>query len=224
MAVVPEKRLEKVQFYENHIDPFTTNATAIGITSAEATDLQTKTEAARDAYNTQQTTLQAAKTATEAFYNAVDAMNTAGAALIKKIRAKAQATGDMNVYTLSEIPAPPVPSPVGDLGMPTDFTCEVNLATGTLDTSWKCSNPRGATGVVYQIWRRIGMEGDFSYLGGVGAKKYSDDTVPAGTACVQYQIQAVRSTSVGPFALFTVNYGAGSSTSVEEGKPAKLAA
>ena len=86
MPVVPEKRLERVQFYENHIAPFTTNAVAIGITSIEATDLQTKTEAARSAYNDQQAALQASKVATESFYNAVTTMNTAGNALIKKIR------------------------------------------------------------------------------------------------------------------------------------------
>lgn len=224
MAVVPEKRLAKVQFFENHVEPFSANATAIGITSAECTDLQTKTQAARDAYDAQQAAIQASKVATEAFYNAVDTMNTAGNALIMKIRAKAQASGDMNVYTLSEIPAPPTPSPVGELGMPGDFKASVNLATGALDTKWKCSNPRGASGTVYQIWRRLGTDGDFTYMGGVGAKKYTDNTVPAGTACVQYQIQAVRSTSVGPFALFVVNFGAGSSTSVVEGRPAKLAA
>jgi hypothetical protein len=223
MAVVPNTRLQKVQFYENHITPFTSNATAIGLTSAECTDLQTKTEAARTAYNDQQAALQAAKNATATFYNMVDVMNTAGSALIKKIRAQAETTGDPNVYTLAEIPAPPTPTPVGPLGQATDFKVALDTATGTLNTSWKCSNPRGASGVVYQVWRRLGSDGEFDYLGGVGEKKYTDDTVPAGTAQVQYQIQAVRSTSVGPFALFIVNFGSGSAT-VTEGTPAKIAA
>ena len=58
-------------------------------------------------------------------------------------------------------------------------------------------------------------------------KKYTDNDVPGGTACVQYQIQAVRSTSVGPFALCVVNFGTaggGATATVVEGKPAKLAA
>jgi len=42
-----------------------------------------------------------------------------------------------------------------------------------------------------------GATGEFGYLGGVGGKSFIDDTVPAGSAQVQYQIQAVRSTSIG---------------------------
>jgi hypothetical protein len=224
MATVPDKRLARVQYYENHIAPFTSNATAIGISSSECTDLQAKTEAARTAYNDQQAAQQASKVATEAYYNAVAAMTVLGAGLIAKIRAMAETTGNPNVYTLAEIPAPPVPTPVGPLGMPTDFRVKLTLATGAIDTTWKCSNPRGASGTVYQIWRRIGSTGEFTYLGGAGDKKYTDSTVPAGTAQVQYQIQAVRSTSVGPYALFIVNFGAGDSASVIEGSPTKIAA
>jgi hypothetical protein len=226
MAVVPDGRLKKVQYFENHIDPFTTNAVAIGLTAAEATDLQTKTEAARQAYNDQQAALLAAKNATATFYNAVITMNTAGSACIKKIRAMAETSGDPTVYTKAQIPAPPTPTPVGPLGTPSDFKAKLDAATGALNLSWKCSNPANATGMVYQIWRQIGATGELVYLGGVGAKKYTDADLPRGTAQVQYQIQAVRSTSVGPFALFIVNFGSGSSgaMTVTEAAPARLAA
>src|SRR4051812_47235403 len=99
MGVVPDKQIERVQFYEDHIAPFTTNATAIGVTTAEVTDLGTKTSAARAAYDAQQAARQAAKAATEAFDNAARAMGVAGAALLKKVRAKAEQTGNPNVYT-----------------------------------------------------------------------------------------------------------------------------
>jgi hypothetical protein len=223
MAVVPNTRLEKVQFYENHIAPFVTNAVAIGISSAEATDLQSKTELARTAYNEHQAAQQSAKVATENFYNAVITMNTAGSALIKKIRAKAEQTGNPNVYTLSEIPAPPTPTPVGPLGQPTNFTVELDNTSGALLLKWKCSNPRGATGTLYQVYRSIDGGATFAPLAGVGDKKITDDTVPAGSEQVQYKIQATRSTSVGPWALCVVNIGSGSA-SVTQGTPAKLAA
>jgi hypothetical protein len=49
--------------------------------------------------------------------------------------------------------------------------------------------------------------------------------VPAGSSQVTYQIQAVRSTAVGPWAQFNVNFGApGQAMSVTEGKPVKIAA
>ena len=45
MPVVPNKIVEKIQFAENHVPTFTTNAVAIGTTSAACTDLATKTTA-----------------------------------------------------------------------------------------------------------------------------------------------------------------------------------
>ena len=226
MSLVPRKAIEAVQFYENHLAPWTTNATAIGTTSAAMTDLTTKATAARDAYDAQQAAQDAARTATMTFQNAVTALRVAGSAIIMNIRSKAETTGN-SVYELAQIPAPALPSPIGPLGTPNAFKVTLSQ-TGALELSWKCTNPQGATGTVYQLYRRIGATGEFTYIGGVGDKKFTDDTVPAGSAQVQYQMQAVRSTSVGPWALFIVNFGvSGGGTmtaSVSEGTPAKIAA
>jgi hypothetical protein len=118
------------------------------------------------------------------------------------------------------------PTPMPPLGKPSDFAVGVEPATGALNLKWKNTNPRGASGAVYQIWRRVGATGEFAYLGGVGGKSFVDDSLPAGTSQVHYQIQAVRSTSVGPFALFTVNFGAGGSggVTVTESAPVRIAA
>src|SRR5947208_2985185 len=94
MGVVPQKPIERVQWYENRIDPWTTNTTAIGLVSADVTDITTKTSAARAAYDAQQVAIASAQNATQAFYDAVAAMSAAGAAAIQKIRAKAAMTGN----------------------------------------------------------------------------------------------------------------------------------
>jgi hypothetical protein len=205
MAVVPDKQIEKVQFYENHSEPFTEHATAIGVTSTEVTDLVTKTAAARAAYDAQQTARQAAKAATESFDNAARAMGIAGAALLKKIRAKAEQTGNPDVYTLAQIPAPPTPSARPAPGTPTNLTIKLD-GNGALILKFKCSNPAGTSGTMYQIYRSVG-DGEFQYLGGCGEKRYVDATVPAGATKLTYQIQAVRSTAVGMWATFNVNFG-----------------
>lgn len=229
MGTVPKKAVERVQFYENHITPFTTNATAIGITSAEATDLGTKTTAARAAFVAQQEAAQSSKVATEAFQNAVDAMSVTGAGLIKKIRAKAEMTNNPDVYTLAEIPAPPTPSPRPAPGTPSNFTATLK-STGELDIAWKCENPAGSAGTLYQVWRQIGEAGALEYLGGAGLKKFLDNTLPAGSNYVMYQIQGVRSSAVGDFGTFTVRFGVGTgggatiASVTEGGTPAKLAA
>jgi hypothetical protein len=76
-----------------------------------------------------------------------------------------------------------------------------------VQVSFKANNPKGLTGVVYQIWRRVGPSGPYSYLCGAGEKKFIDSTIPAGTAQVTYQIQGVRSTAAGPWAQINVNFG-----------------
>ncbi|MEY2426035.1 MAG: hypothetical protein QOI61_1607 [Actinomycetota bacterium] len=94
---------------------------------------------------------------------------------------------------------------------------------------WKCSNPR-ASGTIYQVWRRLQSETEFEYLGGTGEKKFTDPTVPAGSATTLYKIQAVRSTAKGPWGLCTVLFGVGAggamTASVVQAPPAapKMAA
>lgn len=221
MGRTPRSLIDKVQYFENHLAPFQANAVQIGTTEANVTLLGTRTSQARAAYDAQQVARQAAKNATEAFVLAVRAMNEVGQGIIKNIDAMAESTGNPNVYTLAEVAPPATPTDRGDPGTPFDFKVAVGT-TGTLETKWKNSN---ATGAVYLIYRRLGPTGELVYLGGVGAKKFVDDTVPAGTAQVQYQIQAVRSTGKSDWAMFIVNLGMepGMAT-VIEGTPAKIAA
>jgi hypothetical protein len=80
---------------------------------------------------------------------------------------------------------------------------------------------------MYMIYRRLGAAGAFESLGGVGEKKFHDTTIPAGTASVTYKIQAVRSTAVGDWAEFNVNFGTGAGggiTATVTPTPTKLAA
>src|SRR5688500_8995926 len=109
MSVVPDKKVEKIQFYENHIAPWTTNAVAIGTSTTALTDLDTRPDAARAALAAQQSAQAAAKAATVTLQLAIDAMAAAGAAIIKQVRARAATAGD-NVYALAQLPVPATPS------------------------------------------------------------------------------------------------------------------
>jgi hypothetical protein len=96
--------------------------------------------------------------------------------------------------------------PVGAPGKP--FLFRWTLTTiGSLDLQWKCKHPPGASGTTYKISRRINGESTFTFLGVTGRRRFSDVTVPAGTASVTYQVQAIRSTKVGEIADFNVNFG-----------------
>lgn len=221
MGLIPNSRSGKVQFYFSRLPAWAQHATAIGTTTQAVTDLQTKTEAAQAALTAQEEAKAAAELATVAADEAVAAMAHAGAVIIQHIRGKAMESGSQ-VYQLAQIPPPAKPSPKGEPGAPYAFkvTLEQN---GALTLTWKCDNPPGATGTIYQLWRKIGG-GDFEYIGGCGSRRFVDSTVPPGSANVTYQMQAVRSTVVGPWAQFNVNFGVGGTTTVTEGTPSKIAA
>jgi hypothetical protein len=226
--IVPRTQVQKIEYYELHAPIWLANALALGTTVPIATDLQTKTDAARAAYTDQQEAYSLARAKTEILDNAIEAMGTVGAAVMKQIRGQAEISGP-SIYTLAQIPAPATPTPMPPPGKPSDLLVTLD-ETGILNLKWKCPNPHGSSGTIYQIYRRIGLAGEFEYLGGAGGKLFVDNTLPAGSASVTYQIQAVRSTAVGPWAQFNVNFGlssggaGGVTVSVSEGTPAKIAA
>jgi hypothetical protein len=96
--------------------------------------------------------------------------------------------------------------------------------------AWRCNNPVGCTSVIYQIYRKVEASGDYSYLGGAGARRFVDLTVPAGVPSVMYQIQGTRSTAAGDAAEFVVNFGVNTggamtaTVSAARGMAAKIAA
>jgi hypothetical protein len=208
MNIVPNTPIGKITFYEAHIAKWTTRAAQIGLSSADCTALAALIEDARKAFDEQQVAMTASKSSTMTMQNAVRAMHALGAADIAKIKAFAEATDDPNVYPLADIPAPASPSPVGPPGTPTDFTVGLEQ-TGAVTLRWKCPNPPGSVGTVYEVRRRVGPAGSFGYLGSQGTRVFTDDTLPAGSTGVTYQITAIRSTSRGPAAQFNVNFGVG---------------
>lgn len=229
MGVVPDSRLGKIEFYEAHIAPWTSNAAAIGVTPASVTSLAALTTTARKAYESAESARQAAKAATQAFYDAVRAMHSgpgAGQDMIDQIRVRAQSTNNPNVYVLAQIPPPATPGTTPPPGTPFEFTVGL-LQNGALELKWKCNNPSGTQGTIYEVLRKIGS-GAFNFVGASGVRVFTDETLPSGSAPVTYQITAVRSTSRGNPAQFTVNFGIGGPgltiASITEGGPMKMAA
>jgi hypothetical protein len=224
MSLVPQTKIGKIQFYTNKLPFWQTNAVAIGTTAGAVTSLEAKLDIAAEKLTAQIAAQSAAKTAVLAADEAVKALADAGADIIKAIRAKAAADGN-GIYVLGDIPAPATPTPVTQLGLPNKIAVAIE-GNGALNLTWKCANGPSASGTVYQVWRRTGGSGPFTYLGGRGEKKFLDETLPAGATQVTYQIQAVRSTATGPWAQFNVSFGmssAGAMTASLEMAP-KLAA
>ncbi len=206
MSTVPNKILDKIQYFRGKAPGWVTNAVAIGTSVAEATDVETKAEAAFTAYQEQQDARSTAEAKTVVLHNAVRAMSIAGAGVIKQVGVKAETTGNPDIYALAQLPVPATPSPVAPPGKPFDFGVAL-LPNGTIELSWRCENPANAAGPLYHIYRREMPGTPWNFIAGTGEKKFIDTTVPAGVPHVYYQVQAARANSVGIAAEFTVNFG-----------------
>jgi hypothetical protein len=210
-----------------HTIPWGSNAAGIGLTAPIALEFTTLTTALA-------TSMDAVETARLAYRNAVNNCNDAYRDLraaagnnVRSIRGYAeQQPKPQEIYDLAQIDPPAPPSPMPAPGQCTNLRVEL-LANGALGLRWKSANPAGASGTAYEIFRRIGTSGAFGYIGVAGGdKSYTDDTVPAGSTSVTYEITGIRSGIRGLPAQFLVNFGVGGGgftvMSITEG--AKLAA
>lgn len=213
MSIFPQSRLGKIEFYENRISDWAANAAGIGLTPAAIADLQTLVDAARAAYGESEKARIASQAATQAFYDAVRAMHSgpgAGSDMVDQIRGFARRTDNPQVYVLAQIPAPQPASSIPPPGTPFAFSVGL-LETGALELKWKCINPEGAGGTIYEVRRRAGLNpaSPFVYVGATGIRTFEDATLPSGSSPVVYQVTAVRSTTRGNPGQFTVAFGVG---------------
>ena len=205
-TILPQGAVAKVEFFESHAGAWADRALEIGSTPAAVALVADRTVAARAAYEAQSLAHQQAMAATQAFHDAVAAMTEAGTIVIQQVKTKAAGDGNDDVYPLAMLPAPARPSRVPPPGMPSGFSATLR-PNGSLLLKWRCKNPAGSSGTMYQVARRVGEHGVFEGVGVVGVKSFVDATVPAGVASVTYQIVAVRSTAAGVAARFVVNFG-----------------
>jgi hypothetical protein len=205
MSLVPDGKSEKIEFFKARLDKWGLNASEIGTTVEAVEDLAELVEAAREALQAQQVAYAKAQSATLRLNVALEKMGTAGAAIIKQIRARADLAG-VGIFPLASIPPRAKPSPIGAPGTPYAMTTRLG-ALGTLGLRWKCDQPAGAVGTTYQISRQLGETGPFEFLDVVGKKRFVDRTLPAGTSRVIYRIRAFRSTRTGVATDFPVSIG-----------------
>src|SRR5687767_12341179 len=174
MGLLPENNSDRIAWFTSRTALWTTNATAIGTSTTQITAVSTAATAASAALAAQITAQNAAKAATETLNEAMRTLTNSGNIVIEQVRTKARSSGD-SVYPLANIPAPATPTPKPAPGKPTNLQVTLD-ETGVLFLKWKCSNPPGTQGTIYQVWRKIGATGALTYLGGTGSKDFVDDS------------------------------------------------
>ncbi len=210
MSTYPDSpRSAFIMWCQAHTDVFANNAAAIGLTPGQAVAFADATTAAADLTLAQEQARQAAKVATQAAVDAVDALRANAGDTVRLIRAFAETQADpAAVYQLAQIPPPASPSPAPPPAQPIDLTVTLEPGSGNLTLRWKAANPVGTSGTTYIIRRKLPGESAFSFVGVSGKKTFVDNTLNAGPDSVQYTVQGQRADSSGPLSpIFTVNFG-----------------
>lgn len=204
---VPTKIGEFITFGVNHANIFDLNHTALGIPASVATAFKTQMGANQGYFTAQINAQEAAVGATGKQQASTATSRQMLADIIRAIDlTAANSTDPAGIYALAQIPAPASPSPAAPPGTPTDFKVALE-ATGSVVLSWKCPNPPGTTGTIYEVRRAPAGTQAWTFIGATGVRKFVDDTILSGSSPVTYQITAVRSTVRGPAATYNVTFG-----------------
>lgn len=208
--VIPQPKMDYLLFCQTHITPWTDHAAAIGLTAPMVEAWKSLYTEAQASWNAAKEAREAAKGATMVSDQNIALSRASTAELVRLIKNYALTQNDPMVYALAQIPAPLPPSSLPPPAQPTDLRAALNTEDGSLTVRWKANNAKGVTSVVYYIRRRIGLAGAWEPVSAVGGRVFTDDTVPAGSAIVQYQVQGQRGTQLGPVsATMTIFFGVG---------------
>ncbi len=197
MAVLPDKDLEQIQFFEDHLPTWSAAPAGIGLSAPQCTLLTTLAKNARDAYNAQQLAKNKSKTATSTFHDNTMLMRSLGADMIRLIKAFADASANpVTVYNAAQIPLPQPPSPPVVPGTPEMVTVVLNPG-GSLTLKWKAKNAAPSSGAVFDVTRRLDGTGNYMSIGPGksvrgGKFEFTDSTLINGTQTASYIIVGKR--------------------------------
>lgn len=196
MGVVPDSRLAQLEFYEAHIPVWQAALATIGVTSLQVNGLNTLVTAARASYNTQQSAKNAAKSATQTFYDNIETAHVSGSNIIATIKTFALNTNNPAVYGLAQIPPPAPATPAPPPDAPTNPLANLEN-NGSITIRWNVVQPAPGAGIYTAILRQLNGSGAFVPLGDTGEKKFNDPSIPPGTQRVTYLLQARRAGNSG---------------------------
>jgi hypothetical protein len=207
MGIVPTKVQDLLAFTEAHAALWRDRASSLGLSGAQAEAFSQASSNAKTRVDEATLAENARKAATVMSNDAVRELRRSAGETLAIIKAFADNSANpAAVYALAEIPEPATPAPLPPPGVPTDFTVQLTQS-GVIELKWKCANPAGSTGTIYEVRRRTGSAGEFTFVGVSGTRAFTDDSLPAGSTGVTYQITAVRSTKRGLPGQFNVNFG-----------------
>ncbi len=224
MSILPQSKVEQVQFCESHAPVWAAAPpAAIGLTAAQCTAFSTLTTNAKKAFNDAQAAKQAYRAAVTA-QNAAIGLAISGtggvggaADLIRIIKGFAENSANPGaIYALAQIPEPAIPVPATAPGKPDNILVTLE-PSGAVTISWDAANSAASSGGFFNVARKLPGQITFTFLTSVPGSTtqsrrctFTDFSIPtsaAGTG-VQYIMQGRRGLLMGtPSDAVTVQFG-----------------
>jgi hypothetical protein len=227
MPRVPTNVSDLLSFASEHYNTWQGTPASVGLSAGQITSLKGAKDDAIAAVAAQAAAKDGSKASTLTANTKVSNLRKNIAACIRSIVTFADAAADpMAIFALAQIDPTSPPTPSQPPGTPSNITATLDNE-GNVTLKWKCINPPGGN-VVYSVMRRDDSSGDLTQIGVIGPRMFTDDSIPAGSASVQYQIRAFRGQMAGPSSpvfLLRFGHGGGGAGLASESMPAmKIAA
>ena len=204
---LPSNNSSALTWLEARIASWVAGPGAIGLTSAQVTDLATDINNARTSFTSVQTVRGEARDGTVEFNAKAKTMKQNASLLIADVKAFANAAPiPEQVYSAASILPndPPSPAPVPEQA---SILSAVLGGDGSITINFK---GRGPTGTVWEVSRQLEGETSFSHVGHADStsKSFTDSTVPGTVSSATYRVQGIRGSVSGPFSFsFNVQFG-----------------
>ncbi|MEQ8316734.1 MAG: hypothetical protein RIE77_12745 [Phycisphaerales bacterium] len=181
---LPAERGPALDWINARLDPWETNAAAIGLEPTDPAALVALAGAADDARLAADAARSTSKTKTLDWYDKADAAMDFARELILKI--KSAAASDPQVYVLAQVSPKASPGETPPPEIPSDVRAEL-LDQGRVRLTWKGKGPRGT---FYIVKRRLLNENAFTVIATVTDKVFTDESLPFGADKAVYAIDA----------------------------------
>jgi hypothetical protein len=201
--------VSEIDYFENLYPNWQPTPSKFGLSAAQVTAVADATTSARQAYLAAQKSRETAKAATTQQREALRGMKRTGSNLIEIVKAFIEQSGDPSLWAQAGLQPPAPRGTVPPPNAPTDLSAGLD-SQGNITLRWKSSQPAGASGTVFSIYRGLN-NAEPTLLETVGGRSFTDESVPAGVGSVAYAVRAKRSSKQSAFSpSLLLRFGRGS--------------